>query len=89
VIKVPNKVNGVELSEVQCTAYRRMVRCLVEQAGFAEPVAVKLAEPAFVKSHDVVKGAWRAKKDVQLEGGHGMIRSCRFWREENAARSRA
>lgn len=88
-IKVPDKVDDVALSDVQKRAYRRMVNCLVDQAGFAEAVAVDLALPAFRKSHSVVKGKWRALKDVELQGGHGVIRSCRFWREECAAGSRA
>lgn len=87
--QVPDTVDDVVLSDVQKRAYRRMVKCLVEQAGFAESVAVDLTVPAFRKSHEIVKGRWRAKRDVELQGGHGMIRSCRFWREECAAGSRA
>lgn len=82
----PDKIDGVKLSSVQRYTYRRMIQCLTEQAGWDDATAVKLAEPAFRKSHEQRNGEWRAKRDVQLADAHGTIRSCRFWREENAAR---
>lgn len=87
--KTPDKIDGVSLSDTNHRAYKRMVVCLIEQAGWDEPTAIKLTEPAFRKSHEVRGGQWRAKRNVELADAHGTIRSCRFWREEQAARSRA
>lgn len=84
----PKQIDGVKLNAPQRRAYRRMVLCLVEQAGWDEPTAVKLTEPAFRKSHELKGGRWRAKRDVELADAHGTIRHCRFWREEQAARNR-
>ena len=84
VIDMPTELDGIFLTATQRGDYGHLVSCLEDQAGWSREEAIKLAAPAFRKAFEMTGGCWKARKTIDLQGGHGRIEKSRFWRRARA-----